>query len=77
MKLVEGRTLEQVLDRAEEDLLAPTTLRGHLQVFLKVCEAVAFYVGDTPGDAVLGIPSLYCFSPDFADELLTPLREAA
>ena len=42
MKLVEGSTLEQVLDRAGEERLAPATLREHLQIFLKICEAVAF-----------------------------------
>lgn len=42
MKLVEGRTLQEVLDGAGEDRLAPGKLREHLQIFLKICDAIAF-----------------------------------
>ncbi|MCP4662171.1 MAG: protein kinase, partial [bacterium] len=42
MKLVEGETLEQALERAGEHRLAPERLGEFLGIFLKVCEAVAF-----------------------------------
>jgi serine/threonine-protein kinase len=42
MRLLEGRTLEETVDRAGLDRLKPDRLADLLQVFLKVCEAVAF-----------------------------------
>jgi serine/threonine-protein kinase len=42
MKLVQGVTLHQIIDRAGPDRLEPDTLADLLQVFIKCCEAVAF-----------------------------------
>jgi serine/threonine-protein kinase len=42
MKLVQGFTLEQLIDAAGTDRLEPDTLADLLGVFIKVCEAVAF-----------------------------------
>jgi serine/threonine-protein kinase len=42
MRLVEGRTLEETVDRAGILRLKPDRLADLLQVFLKMCEAVAF-----------------------------------
>jgi serine/threonine-protein kinase len=42
MRLVEGRTLEETVDQAGILRLKPDRLADLLQIFLKVCEAVAF-----------------------------------
>jgi serine/threonine-protein kinase len=42
MKLVEGKTLEDVLHELEGDRLAPEHLAELLQVFVKVCEAMSY-----------------------------------
>jgi serine/threonine-protein kinase len=42
MKLVEGSTLDETLNRLGESRLAPTQLADLLQVFVKVCDAVSF-----------------------------------
>jgi serine/threonine-protein kinase len=42
MRLLEGQTLEETLNRAGPSRLEPNRLADLLQVFVKVCEAVAF-----------------------------------
>jgi serine/threonine-protein kinase len=42
MRVLEGRTLEEALGRAGEERLEADRLADFLQVFVKVCEAVAF-----------------------------------
>ncbi len=42
MKLVQGVTLQQIIERAGPERLEPDTLADLLQVFVKCCEAIAF-----------------------------------